>query len=118
MNKYWLYSLFGLVLLTCKSHEKTGQLPKPIAQEINRFSAVSSCKDAKVKQYEFQGQNVFVFEDGTCVMDKESRVLDKKGNLLGYLGGFAGNTTILGVDFTKAMFVKEVWIKSPAEPNQ
>jgi hypothetical protein len=86
-------------------------------QEINRFSISSTCKDASVKQLEFQGQAVFLFEEGTCVMDKECRVLAKNGKLLGQLGGFTGNTKILGEDFSKALFQKELWRKSPAEPN-
>ncbi|MBL7901169.1 MAG: hypothetical protein JNK73_04170 [Bacteroidia bacterium] len=117
MNKSLLLILCCVWLMACKSIQNAEALPKPIVQEINRFSASSACKDASVKQLEFQGQAVFLFEEGTCVMDKESRVLDKNGKLLGHLGGFTGNTSILGEDFSNAQFQKELWRKSPAEPN-
>jgi hypothetical protein len=117
MNKPWLLMLFSVWLMACKSRQKVEAMPKPIIQEINRFSVSSTCKDASVKQLEFQGQAVFLFEEGTCMMDKESRVFNKNGKLLGQLGGFTGNTTILGEDFSKAVFQKELWRKSPSEPN-
>lgn len=117
MNKSLLFLLFSVWLMACKSTRKVEALPKPIVQEINRFSISSTCKDASVKQLEFHGQAVFLFEEGTCVMDKECRVLAKNGKLLGQLGGFTGNTKILGEDFSKALFQKELWRKSPAEPN-
>jgi len=118
MNKQFLFILLSAFLCGCKSAEKVEQTPKAIVMEINRFSASSSCKDASVKQMEFQGKPVFLFEEGTCVTDKESRVLDKNGKLLGQLGGFAGNTTILGDDFSKAVFQKELWRKTPSDGNQ
>lgn len=107
-----------LCLLACKSRHRLEDIPNPIALEINRFSTTASCKDASVKQLKFQGQEVFLFEEGTCVMDKESRVLDKSGKLLGSLGGFTGNTNIQGEDFSKAVFQKELWRNKQADPNQ
>jgi len=118
MNKRVLYILLSVFLIGCKSSEKVEQTPKAIVQEINKFSASSTCKDASVKQMEFQEKTVFLFEEGTCLMDKESRVLDRNGKLLGQLGGFTGNTTILGEDFSKAVFQKELWRNTAPDPNQ
>ncbi len=118
MNKGVLYILLSVFLIGCKSAEKVEQIPKAIVKEINKFSASSTCKDASVNQFEFQEKTVFVFEEGTCVMDKESRVLDKSGKLLGSLGGFTGNTSIQGEDFSKAVFQKALWRKMQADPNQ
>lgn len=118
MNKHVLYILVSAFLFGCKSAEKVEQTPKAIVQEINKFSALSTCKDANVKQMEFQGKTVFLFEEGTCVMDKESRVIDRNGKLLGQLGGFTGNTTILGEDFSKAVFQKELWRNTTPDSNQ
>ncbi len=118
MNKTLLFIWFGLFLYTCKSSEKIEKLPKAISQEINNFSASSTCSDASVKQMKFNDQIVFLFEDGTCAMDKESMVMDRNGKLLGYLGGFEGNTMILGKDFSEAAFQKLIWKKNQSDSNQ
>lgn len=78
-----------------------------IRAEIKEFNKDKPCPDAHVDEYTFQGKPVFVFYSGTCGADMTSSVLDCECNSLGYLGGFAGNTTINGESFSNAVFVKQ-----------
>ena len=80
-------------------------------QRIKTFTATAPCPDASVKEMEFKGKLVYVFEPGTCARDMESKVLDAKGNELGMLGGLMGNTRIQGEDFSSARVLREVWRK-------
>ena len=69
------------------------------------------CDDASVHEYLFQEKPVFVFEPGTCGADMASEVVTADCKTLGYLGGYAGNTKINGVEFSQAIFVRVVWKK-------
>ena len=62
-----------------------------------------------VKKYKFQGKTVYVFDQGTCGADFTSAVIDENCNILGYLGGFIGNTKIKNEEFSHAIMLKKVW---------
>jgi hypothetical protein len=64
---------------------------------------------AKIKEYKFQGNTVYVFDPGICGADQTSEVTNEKCETLGYLGGIAGNTKINGEDFLKAKFKSTIW---------
>ena len=64
---------------------------------------------ASVKEYKFQGGNVYVFEHGMCGADQTSAVLNEDCKTLGYLGGITGNTTINQGNFNSATFTKIIW---------
>jgi len=97
--------LFALLAFACK---KTGE-PDCIRSEIKNFEKTNGCVSAKVDEYTFQGKTVYVFDPGQCGADMTSSVMDSGCGLLGHLGGISGNTTINGDDFTKAVFVRNVW---------
>jgi hypothetical protein len=65
---------------------------------------------AKVDQYQFQSQTVYVFDPGNCGADMQAPVYTLNCNLLGNLGGFIGNLLINNVPFDKnAIFQKTIW---------
>lgn len=78
-------------------------------QYIKEFKVFEMrCDDAHVDLYGFQGQNVYVFDPGTCGADMAAAV-DENCNALGTLGGFVGNTKINGEEFSNAKRIREVW---------
>lgn len=85
--------------------------PSCIKDKIKKFNKGALCSDPSVKEYTFQGKTVYVFSDGTCGADMTSQVIDANCNNLGHLGGFAGNYTINGEDFSNAKYVKTIWQK-------
>ena len=91
--------------------QETHALPNAIAEKITSFSSSATCNDARVDEKKYQGNVVYVFEEGTCVTDKETAVYASNGKLLGSLGGFAGNTQVNGADFSSAVLIKTVWSK-------
>jgi hypothetical protein len=82
-----------------------------LATRIEGFKTRSLCNDASVKKYTFQKKTVYVFDNGSCGNDMGAGVVGEDCNNLGSLGGFAGNTTINGENFSSAVFVETVWQK-------
>ena len=113
MKKIIFLLFIPLLISACHSASKT----KPKSDEssaclkskINAFSKTDCDKHPNVKEYTFQGKQVFVFDPGKCGADMTSEVMDKECKNLGYLGGFAGNVKINGEDFSNAVFVKTIW---------
>ena len=69
-----------------------------------------ACADgANVKEYQFMGEKVYVFDPGFCGADMFSEVIDEECDILGYLGGIAGIIEINGTNFSEAVFVKVIW---------
>ena len=100
-------------LCSCKKTETADDVPHAIKKEIKQFESSSSCRDAKVDEYLFQEERVYAFDAKTCGADMAMAVLDRKGKVLGYVGGVAGNTTINGQSFSNAVFLRTIWQKTP-----
>lgn len=114
MKKIFLLINCVLVLACCKmkkSVEQNSNIPNCIQTSIDLFSKSSCEKGLKVNEYTFQGASVFVFDQSNCGNDMTSEVFDKSCKSLGYLGGFMGNVTINGEDFSNAVLVKTIWEK-------
>ncbi len=104
--------LIGLFMIFqgCKKTDRS--VPGCINDQIRKFKSYSPCNDAKVDEYLFQNELVFVFEEGTCVRDGSADVYNDSCELLGSLGGFTGNLKINDVNFSEnAVFQKTVWRK-------
>jgi hypothetical protein len=104
--------LLFLVPLFCTSCEKIdSDTPDCIKKLIRTQDGMSLCEDgAFLNLYSFQGQNVYVFDPGTCGADMAASVFTENCEKLGILGGFAGNTKINGVEFGQvAVKIKTLW---------
>lgn len=77
--------------------------------KIIAFDSNSCENGAKVDQYVFQGQTVFVFILGFCGADLPVEVVDRNCNHGGTLGGLGGNTKVNGEDFSNAKYVQTIW---------
>ncbi len=95
----------------CKNPDTKKVIPKCVVTKIDEFKKSSTCDNAKVEEYLFQGKTVYTFNPGTCGADMATEVIDAKCNKLGHLGGFVGNTKIKDEDFSNAKFVKTTWKK-------
>jgi hypothetical protein len=85
--------------------------PKCAKNKIKDFNNSSSCDNAKVDAYTFQGNTVYTFVPSDCGMDLRTEVVSSDCNSLGYLGGILGNTKINGADFSIATYIKTIWTK-------
>ncbi|WP_222164725.1 DUF6970 domain-containing protein [Edaphocola aurantiacus] len=119
MKTLTLFSMLTLstLLLSCDKINPPG-CPPPFGKEcVERKLLVfqedeNTCADATINSYMFQGELVYVMDYGTCIADMTSEVLNDDCRTLGYLGGFAGGSTINGVDFwSNAIFVAQIWHK-------
>ena len=98
--------------MNCSKSDIGNDVQDCIDTRIITFKDNLICDKALVKQYLFQGQTVFVFDNQECCCDHFSEVMDVDCNLIGNLGGFAGLTKISGLDFyTNAKLIKIVWKK-------
>lgn len=115
MKKISILIFCLLVSVACKTGKSSGQagssIPGCINKSVETFSKSGCEKGLNVKEYTFQGMQVFVFDQSNCGNDMTSEVLDKNCKSLGYLGGFIGNVKINGEDFSNAVFVKTIWEK-------
>ncbi|MFN0275287.1 MAG: DUF6970 domain-containing protein [Chitinophagales bacterium] len=83
--------------------------PTCIRNKINKEKS-SYCNEADVKQYVFNGRDVYVFNIQSCFADGGSEVLDQDCNDVCFLGGFGGFTDCEGVNFENdAEFVQTIW---------
>ncbi|HQQ95265.1 MAG TPA: hypothetical protein PLQ93_11965 [Bacteroidia bacterium] len=117
---FYVLAIAGMLLfdlVSCKMSKEESRISKGLQHEVDAFSRASLCKDAEVKEMRFQSAAVFVFDEGTCIKDKESRVLNVEGKELGRLGGFSGNTLINHEDFSSAVPVKVIWRKEQPKAN-
>lgn len=111
MKKFALFLTLITFVFACNKQGISRGTPMCVKQKIKKFAKESTCGDASVKEYNFQGKTVYVFEPGTCGSDMATEVISSDCSSLGFLGGFAGNTKINGEDFSNAEFVKTVWKK-------
>jgi hypothetical protein len=95
------------LMVACK--KSVTNTPACIVAKIETFKDECCASSATVKKYRFQGGNVYVFDQGNCGADFTSEVIDENCNILGYLGGFIGNTKIKNEEFSHAIMLKEVW---------
>jgi hypothetical protein len=105
--------IFSLIVLSfCSACKKEGKTPLCIENKMEEFKFSISCNvGGHIKEYEFQSKRVFVFNPGNCGADMTSEVLDENCNVLGYLGGIAGNNKINGEDFNNAKLKQTLWSK-------
>lgn len=115
MKYIYLLIVVSFLFSACAKKTHSTRATSPLQTEINNFEKNTTCESAKISEYEFQSQLVYVFDPGKCGADMTSNVTDKQGKSLGQLGGFIGNTQINGKDFSTAKFMKIVWKKTNSE---
>jgi len=110
MKKIYIVIILSLVALVACDKENFG-LSDCLDYKIKEFkNGEYACDNgANVKEYQFKGEKVYVFDPGLCGADMTSEVIDEDCNFLGYLGGIIGNTTIDGTNFSEAVFIKVIW---------
>jgi hypothetical protein len=101
--------LFLFTLASCTNYiGGNAKISDCLTEKIVEFEKNAPCNDVSVSEYIFQGKIVYTFEPGTCGADMQSVVYSEDCVIIGYLGGFIGNTIVNGEDFSKAVFVKTV----------
>lgn len=110
MKKFALI-LVLLPLLFSGCEKIDSDSPRCIREKIRDFAKNKVCNDgSSVSQYLFKGDFVYVFSEGNCGADLGAAVYSGSCEYLGFLGGFAGNQIIVGVNFyTNSEFIKTVW---------
>lgn len=110
--KQLIIGIAGLLsFASCNKSEKISGGSACIRNKIQRFSNSDVCDgSATVKQYTFQNQNVYVFDQGTCGADFAQPILNENCDTLGFLGGISGNGMINGQNFyTDATYISTIW---------
>lgn len=98
-----------LTLFGCEEIDK--DCPDCILKKTKEFAKTATCyTGSSVSEWLFQGQSVFLFSDGNCGADLGASVYSQNCESLGYLGGFAGNTKINGIEFSSnATMIRTIW---------
>jgi hypothetical protein len=109
MKKTAFLSLLLITLLAACEREGNGTTAC-IQEKIDELSVNAGTSDASVKEYRFQNQTVYVFSDGTQIVDGADYVYDTGCNQLGFLGGLMGNSIINGQNFySNAIYTRTIW---------
>ncbi len=98
-------SLSILILSSCNKSKKDPCLET----KKDEFKTTCCGHGAKIKEYKFQENTVYVFDPGICGAEMTSEVTNEKCETMGYLGGITGNNKINGEDFSNAKFKNVVW---------
>lgn len=101
MKTLLLISSFLLFVISTGCN-KPPQIVEPpcITEKVNLFSQNVICESgASVKEYEFKGDLVYVFDDRICITDGVAAVIGYDCDTIGWLGGVSVNTEIKGVNF-------------------
>jgi len=96
-----------LVLNSCK---KSVCVSDCIQSKLDQFIPTVHFGGASVKEYGFQGKSVYVFDNGSMIVDGAALVYNANCDYLGALGGIGGLTKINGVDFySNASYKRTLW---------
>ena len=81
--KYSAYLFMSLLFWSCSKSQ-----PDCLASEILAFQeAQASCLGASIVEYSFQGNRVYGFSDGECIIDGGTTILDENCEQLCFIGG-------------------------------
>ncbi len=97
------------MFVSCNKSTVDKESPRCIKTKVQEFKGSCCDEGANVKEYEFQGKPVYVFDPGTCGADMSSTVTDEDCNTIGLLGGISGNVKINGDDFSQANYQRTIW---------
>ncbi len=103
--------LSSSLFFSCNKLDIEKGTPKCVENKIKDFNKKSTCSNARVEEYVFEGNTVYLVDPGNCGADMAAEVISSDCKSLGYLGGIAGNTKINGIEFSTATFVKTTWSK-------
>ncbi len=107
---------FSVVITACFPEEyqkREVYIKACVDQKIVAFDNQKMCPDTgDVKEYLFQGKQIYVFNPGDCGADMTSEVIDSQCNTLGFLGSITGNTKINNEDFSNAVYVRTIWARN------
>ncbi len=106
--KYLLLTII-LLLTACEKIDK--DCPDCFLKKTREFINSQTCDTgASVSEWLFQGEQVYMFADGTCGADFGAAVLNQNCESLGNLGGISGALTINGSNFYQnATKIKTIW---------
>jgi hypothetical protein len=110
MKKTALILFLSLMIFSCEKIDKDA--PDCIRDLIrHNGNGLHLCETgASVSLYSFQGRNVYVFDPGQCGADMGANVYNENCEMIGMLGGIAGNMIINDVRFDQAAkFQKTIW---------
>lgn len=100
--------------MACNKFDIADGTPACIEQLIKDFNSETDCIVAvDVRKYEFQGDEVYLFNPGDCETDEGSEIYDSECNSIGFLGGINDNQIINGEDFSNAVLISVIWTKQP-----
>ena len=106
-------NIFLVVLIAIFSvgcSDDFGDVPECIKDEINEFKKGSCEEGSSVRLYEFQEEEVYVFDFQNCYADGASNVVTNECEILGVLGTEAGIDGVSGVVFFEnATLIRVVW---------
>ncbi|MFT4533337.1 MAG: hypothetical protein ACJA1A_000582 [Saprospiraceae bacterium] len=102
--------LLLLLAINFGCSEDYGDVPECIKDEIEVFKKDACDEVSSIRLYQFQQQEVYLFDLQSCFDDGASNVISNECEVLGILGTEAGFDGIKGVNFFEnATLIRVVW---------
>ena len=110
---FYMTAVLGTTFISCQKEVKEVPMATScIEDKIKNFKLEACDRGAKVTQYNYQGQNVYVFNPGFCGGgDVIAKIYSENCEELGTIGGVTGNREVNGGDFALAQEVGVLWKK-------
>ena len=106
-----IIACLSILWLGCNK-ENENATPICVHERLAAFDTNTACEGATVKRFDFQGNDVFLYDPGSCPQIDSIEVTDAECNVLGYLGGYLSNSFINGVEFySNSEFEALIWAK-------
>lgn len=102
--------LLSLSLFFIQCTDDTADIPSCI-QSISDEFQIDACEGSgDLTLWNFNGQEVYCFNYGTCIFDSAAEIYDEDCKQLCLIGGLIGNTLCLGLEWsTNATLVETIY---------
>ena len=99
--KHLILFLFALSFAACSSDPDAPEItfPQCIDDEIPVFETRACFGSGDLTKWNLAGEDVYCFNEGTCINDAEALIYDEQCNLICVLGGIDGNEICDGINW-------------------
>lgn len=106
--KYLLLFALALTVASCNDDIET---PDCILEISDEFATTACPGSGDLTIWNFDGEDVWCFNEGNCVSESTAAIYDSNCTLLCILGGIDGNSFCRGLDWsTNASLVETVFV--------
>jgi len=98
--KYLFLLISSLIIYSCEVEEPEITITECINEEIDLFASQACSFTGDLTKWNLAGEDVFCFNQGTCISDSQAFIYDVNCDLICVLGGIQENQICDGLDWS------------------